>query len=75
MFNLDVSKLDSKQEQIAGVKMLQIQQIIREDMEINFPRLTKEFRDEMNLITVCVESIVKKATKESKDASDDSAVK
>jgi hypothetical protein len=75
MFNLDVSEASKKEQEIAGLKLLQIQAIVREDMNISFPDLHKKYKDEMNWIAVSIQSIIIKATKESKDASNDSAEK
>jgi hypothetical protein len=75
MFNLDVSKASEKEQEIAGLKLLQIQHIIREDMNISFPDLSKKYKDEMNWIAVSIQSIIIKATKEAKDSSDVSSVK
>ena len=75
MFKLDVSEPTEKQKEIAGLKALQIQAVIREDMDISFPDLHTKYKDEMLWIVTSLQSIIIKATKEAKDSSDVSSVK
>lgn len=67
MFNLDISELNDKQERIAGVKVMQIQHIVREDMNMSFKDLCDKYRDEMGLITAAIQSIVVKETGQGQD--------
>ena len=64
--------IPKKKEIMIDVKVMQTAFIIREDLDISHKQIQNDYSAEMKMIAFAIGSIVEKATKEAKDASDDS---
>lgn len=59
---LDERPLNEKEKMMSDIKTMQTAFIIREDLDISHNQIQTDYRFEMNMIAIAIQSIIAKAT-------------